>query len=167
MTDVSKVTRNISTIKKDRLRYTKNKLSSTLAILGILFDVFYFLSIYQSDVDNYYYTATIGLSVVYNLIFLLAVFLSSEGVKNYKIAYSYVVILVGLLQGVRIFGIPRMAHNAVTTVNGMQVTVMSDKQFMYVSICLLISGAMCIASGIVGLIKAHTLAKYKRENNIQ
>ena len=47
------------TIKKDRLRYTKNKLSANLAYLAIVFDVLYFVSIYSSDVDTYYYTITI------------------------------------------------------------------------------------------------------------
>lgn len=41
-------------IKKDRMRFIKNKLPANLALLGILFDVFYFVSIYQSDVRDYY-----------------------------------------------------------------------------------------------------------------
>ena len=71
-------------VKRDRMRYTKNTLSSTLALLGIVFDVLYFVSIYQSDVGTYYYNILIGASVLYNLIFMLMAFLSSEGVKNYK-----------------------------------------------------------------------------------
>ena len=35
----------ISEIKKDRLRYTKNKLSSSLAIIAIVFDALYFISL--------------------------------------------------------------------------------------------------------------------------
>ena len=101
------------TIKKDRLRYTKNKLSANLAYLGILFDVLYFVSIYSSDVDTYYYNITIGFSVLYNLVFLLAAFLSSEGVKSYKLNYSWFIMVVGVLQFVRILGIPRMAHSTV------------------------------------------------------
>ena len=49
------------------MRFIKNSLSSSLAILGILFDVLYFVSIYQSDVDVYYYNILIGASIVYNL----------------------------------------------------------------------------------------------------
>ena len=67
-------------IRRDRMRFIKNSLSSNLALLGILFDVFYFVNIYQSDVDVYYYNILIGASIVYNLIFMLAVFLSSEAV---------------------------------------------------------------------------------------
>ncbi|MBO5228907.1 MAG: hypothetical protein J6B39_07945 [Lachnospiraceae bacterium] len=160
------MTRDVSTIKKDRLRYTKNKLSSNLAYLGILFDVLYFVSIYGSDVGNYYYTITIGLSVVYNLIFLLAAFLSSEGVKNYKLGYSYFIIVVGVLQFARIFGIPSMAHSALTVVNGVETMVMGDKQFIYVIICLVLSGAACIVSGIAGAYKTIVLEKYKKDNGI-
>ena len=39
-------------IRKDRLRFTKNTLASTLAIVAIVFDVLYFLNIYKSDVNN-------------------------------------------------------------------------------------------------------------------
>ena len=65
-------------IQRDRMRYVKNSLSSTLAIVGILFNVFYFVSIYKSDVDTYYYNILIGASIVYNLVFMLAVFLASD-----------------------------------------------------------------------------------------
>lgn len=160
------MTRDVKTIKKDRLRYTKNKLSANLAYIGILFDVLYFVSIYSSDVNNYYYTITIGLSVLYNLVFLLCAFLSSEGVKNYKLGYSWFVMGVGALQFVRILGIPRMAHSALTIVDGMEVTVMADGQFAYVALCLVISGAACIASGIVGVYKAMVLSKHMKDNGL-
>ena len=73
---------NDAVIKKDRLRFTKNKLSANLSLLAIVFNAFYFVSIYKSDVGNYYYKLIIGISVVYNLLFMLAAFLSSEGVKS-------------------------------------------------------------------------------------
>ena len=66
-------------IRLDRMRYTKNSLSSSLTYLAILFDVLYFVSIYESDVGNWYYNHVIGISVVYNLLFMLIAFLSSEG----------------------------------------------------------------------------------------
>lgn len=154
------------TIKKDRLRYTKNKLSANLAYLAILFDVLYFVSIYSSDVDTYYYTITIGFSVLYNLVFLLTAFLSSEGVKNYKINYSWIIMVVGVLQFVRILGIPRMAHSTVLTLDGVDTVVMGDKQFAYVVACLIISGVACIASGIAGVYKATVLNNYMKEHGL-
>ena len=66
------------TIQLDRMRYTKNVFSSRMVYLAILFDVLYFVSIYESDVGNWYYTWLIGLSIVYNLVFMLVAFLASD-----------------------------------------------------------------------------------------
>ena len=79
------------------MRFTKNTQSSRLALLAILFDVLFFVSVYKSDVENYYYTILIGASIIYNLVFLLATFLASEGVKNYKTGYSWLMIGLGAI----------------------------------------------------------------------
>ena len=63
-------------IPLDRLRYTKNKLAADLVLLAIVFDVLYFVSLYKSDVGQYYYSMLIGVSIIYNLIFLLTAFLA-------------------------------------------------------------------------------------------
>ena len=84
-------------LKRDRMRFTKNTLSSGLALLAILFNVFYFVSIYKSDVGSYYYNILTGASILYNLIFMLVVFLSSEGVKSYKASFAWVLLAVGAL----------------------------------------------------------------------
>ena len=67
-------------LRLDRMRFIKNKLPANLALLAILFDVLYFVSVYRSDVRDYYYTILIGASILYNLVFMLACFLSSEGI---------------------------------------------------------------------------------------
>lgn len=149
-------------IKKDRLRYTKNSLSSTLAILAIVFNVLYFVSIYSSDINQYYYNYNIGLSVVYNLLFLLFTFLCSEGIKNYKNSYALGVIVLGLLQIVRIFEIPTKAHNAIEVVEGVEQLVMSDGQFVYVIIMLSLSCVAAVASGIIGIYKTTVLRAYNK-----
>ena len=41
-------------ISLDRMRYTKNTLSSSLALCAIVFNVLYFVSIYESDVGSWY-----------------------------------------------------------------------------------------------------------------
>ena len=145
------------TIQRDRMRFIKNSLSSNLAILGILFDVFYFVSLYQSDVDTYYYNLLIGDSIVYILIFMLAVFLSSEGVKNYKKNYSYLLAAIGAVQIVRIFIIPMRAHSATTLVNGETVAVMQDGQFLWAAACLVISAVCLVASAVVNFIRCNEL----------
>ena len=155
------------TIQRDRMRFIKNSLAANLAILGILFDVFYFVSICKSDVDTWYYTILIGASIVYNLVFMLAVFLSSEGVKNYKKHYSYLLAALGVFQIVRIFIIPARAHAAVTVVNGETVSVMQDGQFYRVAVYLILSAACLIASAAVNLVRCRELAEHLKTLDAQ
>ena len=147
-------------IRRDRMRFIKNSLASNLALLGILFDVLYFVNLYQSDVDVYYYNILIGASIVYNLVFMLAVFLSAEGVKNYKKNYSYLLALAGLMQIARIFIIPARAHRAVTLVGGEPVTVMQNGQFTWVVACLVLSAACLVASAAVNYVRCQELSEH-------
>lgn len=148
------------TISRDRMRFIKNTQSSNLCYLGILFDVFYFVNIFKSDVGTYYYNVKIGVSIVYNLIFLLAAFLASEGVKNYKKSYSYVLFLLGVIQFARIFFIPAQAHAATTVVNDVATTVMGDGQFFRVCAYLAISGVALLASAFINMKKCNALEEH-------
>lgn len=154
---------DVATIKKDRLRYTKNKAAANLSYFAIIFNVLYFVNIYRSDVNNYYYNMTIGFSVVCNLLFLLVAFLSSEGVKNYKRNYAWALVLLSVVQVARIFGIPRMAHSATTIVDGAERLVMENKQYTWVLIFLVTSAVCCLLAGIVGLYKSYVLEKYEKD----
>ncbi len=140
----------------DRMRYTKNTASSRLALLAIVFDILFFISLYKSDVGNYYYTILIGASIIYNLVFLLTAFLCSEGVKNYRTGYSWVMIGLGIVQIVRIFILPADAHR--TLMN--EVPVMGNAQFIRVVIYLAASAVCLFAGAIVNLKKSRQLAKY-------
>lgn len=145
-------------IKKDRMRFIKNKLPANLAILAILFDVFYFVSIYQSDVRDYYYTILIGASILYNLVFMLACFLSSEGIKNYKGGYAWLLGALGIGQIVRIFILPAQAHATELKKVG---KVMGDGQYAFVVTCLVISAACCLAAAVIGGVRSRTLKQYQ------
>ncbi len=155
------------TIQRDRMRFIKNTQSSGLCYLGILFDVFYFVSICKSDVGTYYYTYMIGISIVYNLIFMLAAFLASEGVKNYKKEYSYVLLVLGIIQFIRIMIIPMQAHSAVTLVNNVETQVMQNGQFIRVIIYLVLSGAALITSALINLNKCRELNEHLKTLNEQ
>lgn len=148
------------TIKLDRLRYTKNTASSRLAILAILFDVFFFVSIYKSDVGSYYYNILIGASILYNLVFMLAVFLASEGVKNYKAGYSVLLFVLGAIQVARIFILPMQAHAATIKIKGTAIGVMGDGQFIRVVAYLAVSAACLFASAVINLRKSRALAAH-------
>lgn len=144
-------------IKIDRMRYIKNSLSANLALVAIVFDVLYFVSVYQSNVGNYYYNYLIGISVVYNLIFMLAAFLSSEGVKNYKKNYSFLLLALGAIQIVRIFILPARAHSATVSIGGVETLAMGDRQF-YTLVVYLIVSAVCLAvSAAVNFIRCRAL----------
>ncbi len=147
-------------IQRDRMRFTKNTLSSGLALLAILFNVFYFVSIYKSDVGSYYYNIIMGASILYNLVFMLVVFLSSEGVKGYKAAFAYVLLVVGALQILRIFILPMQAHTATIKVNKQEVLVMQTAQFIRVVVYLAASSACCLVAGVVGIRKSRALAAH-------
>ena len=154
----------IYNVKKDRLRFTKNKLSSNLILLAIIANALYFVSIYSSDVGSYYYKIFIGASIVYNLVFMLAAFLSSEGVKGYKIGYAWVSIILGILQAARILYIPMKAWKEPTPVADSEIpTVMASGQFWYTAICLCVSAALLILAGIVGIAKTTALNSYQAE----
>ena len=150
-------------VRLDRMRYTKNTLASGLALLSILFDVFFFISIYESNVGSWYYNVLMGASILYNLVFLLAAFLSSEGIKNYKISYSYLMIALGIGQIIRIFIYPVKAHNATVTIQEQAVIVMENPQFVRCVLYLLLSAGCLIVGAVIGMnrskqLKAH-LAK--------
>lgn len=152
-------------VKRDRMRFTPNGLSSGLALLAIVFNVFYFVSLYKSNY-NFYYDFPMGVSVLLNLIFMLAVFLSSEGVKNYKLGYAVTLVVVGVIEIVRIFGLPLSAHKAEITikVDGVDTvrTVMQDAQFTRVVIYLVCAAALLISAGIIGIIRHYQLEEHKK-----
>lgn len=158
------MTHNID-IKKDRLRYTKNTFSATFCYFAILFNVFYFVSIYNKDVGNYYYSITIGISVICNLLFLLATFLCSEGVKGYKLNYSVFLLGLGAFQIIRIFGIPLNAFSTTIFLDGKEITVMGAKQFFFVCLFLVLSAVCCFVAGAIGIEKTKILRNYEKQLN--
>lgn len=148
------------TIRLDRMRYTKNTFSSNFALLAILFDVFFFISLYESDVGTYYYNILIGASILYNLVFMLAAFLSSEGVKNYKAGYALLMFLLGLGQIVRIFIYPMRAHAAVVTVQDQAVAVMGNGQFIRMTAYLVLSAVCLFIGAAAGLSRSWMLRRH-------
>lgn len=148
------MSRNVKTaedrlIERDRMRFVKNSACANLCYLALLADVLYFVLLYQQDVSTYYYTIQIGASVVYNLLFMLIVFLSSEAVKNYDRNYSVVLLLVGIMQVVRIFVIPTAAHNATIVINEVETAVMSGGTYVLALVYLLVSAAALVASAVL------------------
>lgn len=148
-------------IRRDRMRFKNNKLSANLTLLAILFDVLYFVNIYQHDAGHYYHTYMIGISIIYNLIFMLAAFLCEEGVKNYKRNYSFPLLLLGAIQIVRIFILPMDAHSTVLDA-GTGALVMGNGQFTYLVTLLVLSAVCLVAAAIINLIKCAALQAHMK-----
>lgn len=157
------MTQNDKFIKRDRMRYTRDSFSSGLVILAIVFDVLYFVSIYSSDVGRYYYNWVIGASVIYNLLFLLIAFLASQGVKSRKSGYGMILVIIGLLQIVRVFYLPAKAHVATVEIGKEIMDVMSDGQYTYVVVCLVVSAVCCLVAAVSNYISNRQLTQHMRE----
>lgn len=157
------MTQNDLFIKRDRMRYTKDSFSSGLVLLAIVFNVLYFVSIYQTDVGRYYYNWVIGASVVYNLLFLLIAFLASQGVKSRKSGYGLMLLVIGLLQIVRVFYLPAKAYAAEVKIGSEMVRVMTDGQHTYVVICLVASAVCCVVAAVSSYLSNQQLAQHMRE----
>lgn len=151
-------------MRLDRMRYTKNTLCSNMAILAIVANVLYFVIMYKIN-NKAMYELMMGASVVTNLLFLLFVFLCSEGVKNYNVNYAIMMIVIGVVEIARIFIWPLKLHNTETKIlvpgsEPIITTVLNDTQFALVVVCLVTAAALLIVGGIIGVIRGKQLAAY-------
>lgn len=136
-------------ISKDIMRYKKNKLGANLALAGLACGCVYFLVLYaQVKNENFYYNWSIAFDVIYNLFFLLLTFLFSEQVKNYDSKLFVLQLLVGAFQIARIFWLPY---------TGLHAEKISREIFAVMAVALGASGALILASGIIGYIRSKTV----------
>ena len=155
-------------IKDDIQRYKKNKLASLLAILGIVCCCVYFIVLYaQVKNGNFYYKWPIALDVIYNLFFLLFVFLFSEQVKNYNSKLFWVQMAFGAMQVVRIFWLPLagVSQTLYPKLTGVVYggKVLSTGSFMVMVVALAASAASVIASGVICLIRSKSLENFNKK----
>jgi len=147
---------NDQSVRLDRMRFTKNTTSSRLVLLAIVLDALYFVSLYRINLD-YYYNMMMGASILYNLVFMLAAFLASEGVKNYRQGFSWVLCLLGAIQIARIFIWPMQAHATTVKAAGAEMLAMSDGQFVRAVIYLVASAACLFVAAVVNFTKSRAL----------
>lgn len=160
-------------IQNDIQRYKKNKLGSMLAILGIVFACVYFMFLY-AEINNggFYYKWPIAIDVIYNLFFLLFIFLFSEQVKNYDRKMFWVQMAFGVMQIVRIFWLPLagITETAYVKMVGIEYAegtkyeaVLSTGTFMILAISLACSGACVIASAVIGFFRSKSLEEFNKK----
>lgn len=160
---------NQQIIESDVLRYKKNKLASTLALLGLVFNCLYFMILYSFPNDAFY-TFEIGVSVILTLVVLLAIFLSSEGVKGYNKKYSIVLLVIAAFQILRIFGYPLdgLKNDYLYSIGDKSIgyfgyyPTSSTFFFTMMTIYLVLSAACLLASAVWGWIVAVRLEKFQK-----
>lgn len=162
-------------INTDIYRYKRNKLAANLALLGLFINCLYFMLFYGINFDSYA-TMLIGGSVLVNLIVLLVTFLASEGVKVYNKNYSYVLLVLAVVQIVRIFIYPLDIASGGSVLN--IATSFSSMRIRYFGITytgntggvsailivyLVLSAACLLASAVIGYIRAVQLEKFNKD----
>lgn len=154
-------------IADDIRRYKKNKLAALLALFGIVCCCGYFILLYgQVKNGSYYYKWPLALDVIYNLFFMLFVFLFSEQVKNYNGKMFWLQTVFGVMQLVRIFWLPLagVTETLYPRLAGIAYNgkVLSTGEFVAMVILLAASGACVIASGVLGLIRSKSLENFNK-----
>ena len=141
----------------EKLKYRTDKLAYLLAILGLIINVLYFTTLYINN-DNFFYSWKMGLSVLYNLVFMLLVFLFAEEIKHYHRNYAIFITIIGLLQIVRIFVYPKQ---------GLVAGALSEKTYTILSVYLIVSGILLIISGICSCIKCTILKNFIKNQRLE
>ena len=162
-----KTTKSDKILQSDVMRYKTNKFSSNFTLLGIAFGCLYFLVLYGqytkvydiSTLGELYYNIQIGLSVIYELVFLLIGFLASLQVKAYQKKAPYILFVLALIQFLRIFWLPLRGYNAMYL--GEHVVPASSFAYMVVWLCL--STICLVVAGVYGIIINKQYYDYKKQ----
>lgn len=139
-------------IKIDKMQYQPNGISYTLAFLSIAFNSYYLLTV----INNRSIVPTVGiaLKILFNIAFILIVFLGMVKVKAYEKKWSYVLFGFGVITLLRIFYIPLRAF---------AIPSISTLYTIHLIIILLIIAALLISSAVIAYIKCVALEKYLKD----
>ena len=141
----------------DRKKYKGDSFPYLLVMLGLVMNVLYFVCVYKLN-DGTFYQPVIGVSVIYNLLFMLAVFLCAENLKNYKWKFSVAIIVIGVLQLARLFIIPPMTAEITSTkYTAEQISAAKLRMIIY----LICSCALLVSGAVLSIVNSIRLQKYK------
>ena len=161
---MSKLTPNQQIVADDILRYKKNKLPASLALLGLAFNCLYFMLLYAIKVSSSKFAEIeIGISVILTLVTLLVAFLASEGIKGYNKKYCIVLLVLAAFQIFRIFGYPLYGlKNDLLKVNYLWFNPESSTlEFVLMLVYLCASAACFILSAVFGYLRTVRLEKHE------
>ena len=137
------------------MKYQADKLSYLLCILGIIFNVIYFVSIYTNrDIVP---DAVVGADVLINIIFMMIVFMASEKLKLYEKKWNVYAALLGLVQILRVFWLPMHYKN---------LEMLTGTKFTLILVWLISSAAVLIFAGINATINSRILSKIDNDYRV-
>lgn len=150
-------------VQDDILRYKKNKLASTLTLLGLVFTALYFMLLYSVN-NSFFYSITLGISVIVTLVLLLTAFLASESIKNYRKSYCIILLVLAVLNIIRIFYYPLKGLQADAFNDSVYFwTKMSSAGIFTILLIYLVASATCyVAAAVVGYLYAVRLEKHEK-----
>jgi hypothetical protein len=156
---------NQQIVEDDILRYKRNKLAASLALIGLALNCLYFCLLYAIP-DINMRTMALGFSILLTLVVLLTTFLSSEGVKGYKKTYSIVLLVIAAFQIVKIFYYPLngLINDTLTGIGYFGFYPTSSVPFFIIMVVYLAGSAAClIASAVLGWIYAVRLERFSKK----
>ena len=134
----------------EKKKYKNDTIAYLFVLLGIVFNCFAFIKLYEEN-GQFFYDYRMAFSVLFNLIFMLAVFLTAENVKKYHRKYAVVAIVIGVLQFLRIFEYVKDAYTA---------NAIAKNIYTYIVIFYGLSGLSLIIGGITGFINSTILKRF-------
>ncbi len=126
----------------ERMRYKNDRLASWLCLLSIVFNVWYFITLYSSFTvapDQW-----LGIDILINILFLLAGFMASEKAKVYAKEWSYVMFCMAAAQLARMFWLPERYHELEQLVGGAYLTARFT--ILASALLMLLAGAVCFVN---------------------
>ena len=134
----------------EKKKYKNDTFAYLFVLLGIVFNCFAFIKLYEENAQ-FFYDYRMAFSVLYNLVFMLAVFLTAENVKKYHRSYAIAAIVIGALQFLRMSEYVRDAYQAAAIAKGV---------YSYIVIFYALSGASLVIGGIAGVINSTILKRF-------
>lgn len=137
-------------VKIEKIKYQENKKSYFFAMLAIVMNITFLFVVLNAVTANF----IVGIKILFNIGFMLSVFLGMEKAKYYSRKWSIILMILGFITIGRIFFVPFM--------NYLNDSIEVSK-FIQLAVLLGFEGLFLFISGLIGYRKSHLIIQYKDE----